>query len=158
MYTDTAAHASGCLQMNTGSVHDRQAEPGLVAQLRPGTQNESLPSFVVMTDPRGGPISGAFELDRRLHARRVPGHAVPQHGRAAARPGHARRASADRTQRESLDLLKKLNEQHLEAHPERIGAGGAHLVLRAGLSDADDRGRGRRSGQGERADRARCTA
>ena len=36
MYTDTAAHASGCLQMNTGSVADRQAEPGLVAELRPG--------------------------------------------------------------------------------------------------------------------------
>ena len=36
LYTDTAAHASGCLQMNTGSVLLGKPSLGLVAQLRPG--------------------------------------------------------------------------------------------------------------------------
>ena len=59
MYTDTAAHASGCLQMNTGSVLIGKPSLGSWLSYGLGTENESLPSFVVMTDPRGGPISGA---------------------------------------------------------------------------------------------------
>src|SRR5690349_2626288 len=58
MYTDTAAHASGCLQMNTGNVIIGKPCLGSWLSYGLGSQNESLPSFVVMTDPRGGPISG----------------------------------------------------------------------------------------------------
>src|SRR5262249_51895165 len=59
LYTDTAAHASGCLQMNTGSVQIGKPCLGSWLSYGLGTFNDSLPSFVVMTDPRGGPISGA---------------------------------------------------------------------------------------------------
>ncbi len=59
LYTDTAAHASGCLQMNTGSVVIGKPSLGSWLSYGLGTESESLPSFVVMTDPRGGPISGA---------------------------------------------------------------------------------------------------
>ena len=59
MYTDTAAHASGCLQMNTGNVVIGKPSLGSWLSYGLGTESESLPSFVVMTDPRGGPISGA---------------------------------------------------------------------------------------------------
>src|SRR5262249_15226004 len=59
LYTDTAAHASGCLQMNTGSVVIGKPSLGAWLSYGLGTESESLPSFVVMTDPRGGPISGA---------------------------------------------------------------------------------------------------
>ena len=59
MYTDTAAHASGCLQMNTGSVLIGKPSLGSWLSYGLGTENENLPSFVVMTDPRGGPIGGA---------------------------------------------------------------------------------------------------
>ena len=59
MHTDTAAHASGCLQMNTGSVLLGKPCLGSWLSYGLGTMNNNLPSFVVMTDPRGGPISGA---------------------------------------------------------------------------------------------------
>src|SRR4029077_5258377 len=58
MYTDTAAHASGCLQMNTGNITIGKPSLGAWLSYGLGTDNEDLPSFVVMTDPRGGPISG----------------------------------------------------------------------------------------------------
>src|SRR5690349_14432603 len=59
MYTDTAAHASGCLQMNTGSVLIGKPCLGAWLSYGLGSQQENLPSFVVMTDPRGGPIGSA---------------------------------------------------------------------------------------------------
>src|SRR4029077_2293270 len=58
-YTDTAAHASGCLQMNTGSIFIGKPSLGAWFSYGLGTQNENLPGFVVMTDPRGGPIGSA---------------------------------------------------------------------------------------------------
>src|SRR6185436_5310700 len=59
MYTDTAAHASGCLQMNTGNVQIGKPCLGSWLSYGLGSLNDSLPSFVVMTDPRGGPIGSA---------------------------------------------------------------------------------------------------
>ena len=59
LYTDTAAHASGCLQMNTGNVQIGKPSLGTWLSYGLGTLNDNLPSFVVMTDPRGGPIGSA---------------------------------------------------------------------------------------------------
>ncbi|CAN5322363.1 hypothetical protein BH10PLA2_BH10PLA2_34590 [soil metagenome] len=59
LYTDTAAHASGCLQMNTGAVQIGKPCLGSWLSYGLGSLNDSLPSFVIMTDPRGGPIGSA---------------------------------------------------------------------------------------------------
>jgi len=59
MQTDTAAHSSGCLQLNTGSPLTGKPSLGAWLSYGLGSLNENLPSFVVMTDPRGGPIGGA---------------------------------------------------------------------------------------------------
>src|SRR5262245_27228411 len=59
LYTDTAAHASGCLQMNTGSVLLGRPSLGSWLSYGLGSEAEDLPGFVVMTDPRGGPIGSA---------------------------------------------------------------------------------------------------
>src|SRR6266853_1467416 len=59
MHTDTAAHASGCLQLNTGSVQIGRPRLGAWLGYGLGTLNNRLPGFVVMTDPRGGPIGSA---------------------------------------------------------------------------------------------------
>jgi hypothetical protein len=58
-YTDSFAHGSGLLQMNTGFV--RQGSPSLGSWVTYGlgSENENLPSYVVMLDQRGGPIGGA---------------------------------------------------------------------------------------------------
>ncbi|MCX6598738.1 MAG: DUF1501 domain-containing protein [Acidobacteria bacterium] len=116
MYTDTAAHASGCLQMNTGNVVLGKPCMGSWLSYGLGTQNESLPGFVVMTDPRGGPIGSASNWT----AGYMP----------AAYQGTLFRGTGDplldlatpagvtpQAQRKSLDLLAQLNQEHLAARP-----------------------------------------
>ncbi len=116
MYTDTAAHASGCLQMNTGNVVIGKPSMGSWLSYGLGSENESLPSFVVMTDPRGGPISGPSNWTAGYMPAAYQGTLFRSTG-APLLDLETPSNITDRTQRESLDLLKRLNERHLEAHP-----------------------------------------
>lgn len=116
LYTDTAAHASGCLQMNTGSVIIGKPCLGSWLSYGLGTENESLPAFVVMTDPRGGPISGASNWTSGFMPAAYQGTLFRGQGSPLldlATPA----GTSDRVQRGSLDLLKELNEEHLAARP-----------------------------------------
>ena len=112
MHTDTAAHASGCLQMNTGSVIIGKPSIGAWLSYGLGTMAESLPSFVVMTDPRGGPISGPSNWTAGYMPAAYQGTLFRPTGAPlldlATPPG-----TSDRTQRHSLDLLQRLNREHL---------------------------------------------
>ena len=117
MYTDTAAHASGCLQMNTGSIFLGKPSAGAWVTYGLGTDNQSLPAFVVMADPRGGPIGSASNWTAGYMPAAYQGTLF----RSGAAPLLDLRPPAgvdDETQRRSLDLLKKLNEKHLAAHAE----------------------------------------
>jgi hypothetical protein len=116
MYTDTAAHASGCLQMNTGSVLIGKPSMGAWLSYGLGTENESLPSFVVMTDPRGGPISGASNWTAGFMPAAYQGTLFRSTGAPLLDLATPEGVPAQ-GQRRSLDLLQSLNQQHLEAHP-----------------------------------------
>jgi uncharacterized protein DUF1501 len=116
MHSDTAAHASGCLQMNTGSIFIGKPSLGSWLSYGLGTQNENLPSFVVMTDPRGGPIGSASNWSA--------GYMPASHQGTLFRSGATPlldlatpEGTSDHTQRKSLDLLKSLNEEHLTTRP-----------------------------------------
>ena len=98
---------------------DRQAEPGLVAELRPGLAERQPAELRGDDRPARRADRRRVELGRGLHAGRATGHAVPQRRVAAARPGHARRRQPDARSAQSLDLLKELNEQHAAARPGR---------------------------------------
>jgi hypothetical protein len=116
MYTDTAAHASGCLQMNTGSVVIGKPSLGSWLGYGLGTQNEDLPSFVVMTDPRGGPIGSASNWSSGYMPASYQGTLFRSGSSPlldlASPPG-----TSHAIQRRGLDLLKDLNERHLASHP-----------------------------------------
>ena len=116
LHTDTAAHASGCLQLNTGSM--QLGKPALGAWLTYGlgSQNDNLPTFVVMTDPRGGPIGSASNWGA--------GYMPAQHqgtlfrGQGSPLLDLATPAGVSATQqRKSLDLLAELNRDHFKARP-----------------------------------------
>ncbi|HWB11736.1 MAG TPA: DUF1501 domain-containing protein [Pirellulales bacterium] len=116
MYTDTAAHASGCLQMNTGSPLIGKPALGSWLSYGLGTDNENLPSFVVMTDPRGGPIGSASNWSSGYMPASYQGTLFRSGGSPLldlASPA----GTSGVTQRRGLDLLKTLNEQHLTRHP-----------------------------------------
>ncbi len=117
MHSDTAAHASGCLQMNTGSIFIGKPSLGAWLSYGLGSGNRNLPSFVVMTDPRGGPIGSASNW--------TAGYMPAEHQGTLFRGGGSPlldlatpAGTSERTQRASLDLLKKLNEEHLRTHPD----------------------------------------
>lgn len=116
MYTDTAAHASGCLQMNTGNVIIGKPSLGSWLSYGLGSENESLPSFVVMTDPRGGPISGPSNWTAGYMPAAYQGTLFRSVG-APLLDLTTPTGTTEQTQRRSLDLLKQLNEQHLSARP-----------------------------------------
>ena len=112
MYTDTAAHASGCIQMNTGAVVLGKPALGAWVDYGLGHLADDLPSFVVMTDPRGGPISGASNWSAGFMPARHQGTIFRGTGSPLldlATPAGV----SDQTQREGLDLLAKLNKKHL---------------------------------------------
>jgi len=117
MHADTAAHASGCLQMNTGSIFIGKPCLGSWLSYGLGTTNQNLPSFVVMTDPRGGPIGSASNWSAGYMPAAYQGTLFRSGGTPLldlATP----EGTTDRTQRRSLDLLKALNEQHVRWHPD----------------------------------------
>jgi hypothetical protein len=58
LYTDSFAHGSALLQMNSGQFVQGHPAMGAWVHYALGTENADLPGFVVMHDPRGGPISG----------------------------------------------------------------------------------------------------
>ncbi len=117
MHADTAAHASGCLQMNTGSIFIGKPSLGAWLNYGLGTTNQNLPGFVVMTDPRGGPIGSASNWTAGYMPAAYQGTLFRSGGSPLldlATPA----GTSDRTQRRSLDLLKSLNEVHLKTHPD----------------------------------------
>jgi hypothetical protein len=115
MHTDTAAHASGCLQMNTGHILIGRPSLGSWLSYGLGTENENLPSYVVMTDPRGGPIAGPSNWTAGYMPAAYQGTLFRSTGAPLldleTPPGVSRLA-----QQTSLDLLKELNEEHLARH------------------------------------------
>ncbi|HYF37049.1 MAG TPA: DUF1501 domain-containing protein [Prosthecobacter sp.] len=117
MHSDTAAHASGCLQMNSGSIFIGKPTLGAWLNYGLGTLNRNLPGYVVMTDPRGGPIGSASNWTAGYMPAAYQGTLFRSGGSPLldlATP----EGTSERTQRRSLDLLKGLNEEHLKQHPD----------------------------------------
>lgn len=85
-----------------------------------GTENANLPSFVVMTDPRGGPIGSASNWTGGFMPAAYQGTLFRSQGSPLldlATPAGV----SDRTQRKSLDLLSELNREHLRLRVEGLG-------------------------------------
>ena len=59
LYQDSFAHGSANLQMNCGRIQQGYPSIGSWLSYGLGSENRNLPNFVVMLDPRGGPIPGA---------------------------------------------------------------------------------------------------
>jgi hypothetical protein len=117
MQSDTAAHGSGCLQMNSGSIFIGKPSLGAWLNYGLGTMNQNLPGFVVMTDPRGGPIGSASNWTAGYMPAAFQGTLFRSGGSPLldlATP----KGTSEQTQRHSLDLLKSLNEEHLKQHPD----------------------------------------
>jgi hypothetical protein len=113
MTADSPIHGSAMLQMNSGRILSGSPCMGSWVNYGLGTVNENLPGFVVMLDPRGGPISGA----KNWSAGYMPAHYQATLMKSKGTPIlNLKRPEAvtDAVQRDMLNVLRDYNEQHME--------------------------------------------
>jgi hypothetical protein len=116
LYADTFAHGSAMIQMNTGRIIQGSPSLGSWLGYGLGTLNQNLPGYVVMLDPRGGPISGAANWSSGF----MPAAYQGTHLRSKGEPilDLAPKSALPRSaQRDQLDTLNALNAEHLEGRP-----------------------------------------
>jgi hypothetical protein len=105
------------IQMNTGRVIQGSPSLGSWLAYGLGTENQNLPAYVVMLDPRGGPISGAANWSAGFMPAAFQGTHLRQQGDPILDLSPP--AGTTRTmQRDQLDALGALNARHLQ---ERSG-------------------------------------
>ena len=116
IYGDSNNHAPALFEMNTGSIMQGHPSVGSWVTYGLGSENQDLPAFVVMTDHRGGPIGGAPNWSSGFMPATYQGTVFRANGTPILdlNPGSG---VTPAEQRASLDLLGKLNEEHLRAHP-----------------------------------------
>jgi hypothetical protein len=123
-HTDSHAHGSALVMMNTGKTFIGRPSLGSWAVYGLGTPNQDLPGYVVLMDKRGGPISGQPNWSSGFMSAAYSGTLFRPAGDPILDlrgPGHLSKDA----QREQLDLLAKLNQGHLDARP-----GGRELAAR----------------------------
>ena len=111
-YCDGVNHSAGVAQMNSGSIVGGRPSLGSWVTYGLGTENENLPSYVVLTDTNDMPVNGARNwssgfmpaVHQGTHLRPegdpIPNLATPQSVSAAR-------------QQAKLDLLGRVNRRHL---------------------------------------------
>ncbi len=111
MTADSPQHGSAMLQMNSGKILSGSPCLGSWVNYGLGSENEDLPGFVVMLDPRGGPISGA----KNWSSGYMPAHYEGTVLRASGAPIldlNRPRGTSDAAQRDLLDTLREYNTEH----------------------------------------------
>ncbi len=123
-HTDSHAHGSALVAMNTGKTFIGRPSLGSWSVYGLGSENQSLPGYVVMLDKRGGPISGQPNWSSGFMPAGYQGTLF----RPVGNPILDLRGPdylAGKPQREQLDVLAQLNEEHLKSRP-----GGQELAAR----------------------------
>jgi len=113
LYQDSFAHGSANLQMNCGRVLQGHPSLGSWIGYGLGARNPNLPGFVVMLDPRGGPIPGAANWTSGYMPAAYQGTVL----RSIGNPILNLRPTANLTPRmqgEKIRLINELNSRHLQ--------------------------------------------
>jgi hypothetical protein len=123
-HTDSHAHGSALVAMNTGKTFIGRPSLGSWCVYGLGTENQSLPGYVVILDKRGGPIGGQPNWSSGFMSAAYQGTLFRPVGDPILDlrgPDYLSREA----QREQLDLLQQLNQRHLQSRP-----GGDELAAR----------------------------
>src|SRR5947208_14479215 len=108
---DSNSHGASTMHINTGSVFQGNPSVGAWVVYGLGTANQNVPGYIVLHDPRGGPMNGAAVWQSGYLPAAYQGTALRTGGTPildlAPPPGITR----EKVRRE-LDLLRWMNEQH----------------------------------------------
>jgi membrane-anchored protein YejM (alkaline phosphatase superfamily) len=110
--------------MNTGKTFIGRPSLGSWCVYGMGSENQSLPGYVVILDRRGGPISGQPNWSSGFMSAAFQGTLFRPAGNPILDLQGPRHVT-DEVQRGQLSMLQKLNERHMAARP-----GGSELAAR----------------------------
>jgi hypothetical protein len=102
--------------MNTGFIQGGYPSMGSWVTYGLGTENQSLPAFVVFSDPRGGPIGGAPNWGNGFMPAAYQGTPFRATGDPIVDLKPPKEMTPER-QRRWLDLLAQYNEKNLQKNP-----------------------------------------
>ena len=114
MTADSPIHGSAMLMMNSGRILSGSPCLGSWINYGLGTVNENLPGFVVMLDPRGGPISGAKNWSSGYMPATYQATVMRSRGKPILDLAPPEGVSPE-MQREMLDSLGAFNREHYRA-------------------------------------------
>src|SRR5947207_7490885 len=116
LYADSFAHGSAMIQMNSGRVIQGHPSMGSWLSYGLGSLNQNLPSFVVMLDPRGGPISGAANWSSGYMPAAYQGTVFRSAGQPILNlsPGGGMTPAM---QRDQINVISQLDADHLADRP-----------------------------------------
>ena len=117
MTADSPIHGSAMLMMNSGRILSGSPCIGSWLNYGLGTVNENLPGFVVMLDPRGGPISGPKNWSSGFMPATYQATMMRSQGEPILDLQPPEELSLD-AQRQLLDSLRQYNEDHLLARSD----------------------------------------
>ena len=117
LQADSFAHGSAVLQMNSGQIILGSPTLGSWLSYGLGTENKNLPSFVVMLDPRGGPIPGAHNWSSGYMPAAYQGTQFRGKGDPILDLSPTDGMSVQ-AQRDQLQTLEALNAAHLADRPD----------------------------------------
>jgi hypothetical protein len=116
LYADSFAHGSAMLQLNSGRILQGYPSLGSWLSYGLGTLNQDLPGYVVMLDPRGGPISGAANWSSGFMPATYQGTVFRAAGQPILNLDSASGLDSE-MQRDLIETGNEFNASHLAKHP-----------------------------------------
>src|SRR5436190_755055 len=116
LYADSFAHGSAMLQMNSGRIIQGYPSIGSWLSYGLGSMNQNLPGYVVMLDPRGGPISGAANWSSGFMPAAYQGTVFRSSGQPILNLSSSSGVTTE-MQRDLISTANILNAEHLAERP-----------------------------------------
>lgn len=113
----SSSHTPACFQMNTGFTQNGYPCLGSWLSYGLGTDNDALPAFVVLPDPRGLPNGGTNNWSNGFLPAEHQGTAFRTEGNEPIPNLHTPAAISSQGRRASLEFLNRLNGRFAEENP-----------------------------------------
>ncbi|MDG1892566.1 MAG: DUF1501 domain-containing protein [Verrucomicrobiota bacterium] len=115
--TDNQNHGPATYHVTTGSQFPGSPSVGSWIQYGLGTQNQNMPGYVVIQDPRGAPCNGASVWANGYLPAVHQGTLLRDRGTPILNLKPPAQVSSS-LQREEFDKIRQLNQEHLLSHPK----------------------------------------
>jgi hypothetical protein len=115
VYSTSNNHSPAIFQMNSGNMRPGNPSLGSWVTYGLGSENENLPSYIVMYDWRGGPIGGAPNWASGFMPAAYQGTSFRSGGTPIADLNPPKWVDPH-LQRAEIDFVQKLNQEHLASH------------------------------------------